>query len=397
MRKILICLMLQTGSNCISAQPNSFKFDDYFYYRNHLYLNTPSVLLNAAGLKAVAKDTVAAISYVTKAAQVGLFDTMFITTNSRIKFVSKQKEWPSIRKIVLSNARSYTDPENMQLSFSDIDNFWNIYDRLDEPGADQLIMEEYIMRGSVGLRTFFEKRMSLQPNNMLNHVRKKKQYFASIRPVLLNLHTYNHTIINAAKKLKEIYPDAYFPPTYFSIGAFDAFGTADGGAGQLIGAEFLTNIHTADTTELTGFERFAIADTSRITGIIIHELVHSLQQTTPDDQLLARSIDEGAADFITQLVLGYNINSKVHLYGNAHENELWKEFQSAMTGTETDNWLYNGMAVKGEKPADLGYYIGYKICESYYKKVPDKTQAIKDILTIKDYKLFLEKSGYAFR
>jgi hypothetical protein len=247
------------------------------------------------------------------------------------------------------------------------------------------------------LRTFFEKRMSLQPNTILNHIRKKKKYFASIRPVSMNLHTYKGAIIEAARRIKKIYPDAYFPPTYFTIGAFDAFGTADGGAGQLIGAEFLTDAHTVDTTELTKFEHFAIADTSRITGIIIHELVHSLQQTAPDDQLLARAIDEGAADFITQLVLGYNINSKVHLYGNAHESELWTEFQSAMSGTDTGNWLYNGMAVTGEKPADLGYYIGYKICEAYYNKTLDKGQAVKDILTIKDYKQFLEKSGYTYR
>jgi hypothetical protein len=389
--------MVQTGSNFISAQPNTFKFDDYFYYRNHLYLKTPSVLLNAAGLKAVAKDTVAAISYILKAAEVGLFDTMFITTNNRIKFISNQKEWPSVRDKVLSNALKYADPENMQLFFSDIDNFWKIYDKLDEPGADELIMKEYVMKGSQGLRTFFEKRMGLQPNNILNHIRKKKQYFASIRPVSLNLHTYKAAIISAARKVKKIYPDAYFPPTYFAIGAFDAFGTADGGAGQLIGAEFLTDANTVDTTELTKFEHFAIADTSRITGIIIHELVHSLQQTAPDGQLLARSIDEGAADFITQLVLGYNINSKVHLYGNAHERELWTEFQAAMSDTDTDNWLYNGMAVKGEKPADLGYYVGYKICEAYYNKATDKSQAVKDILTIKDYKQFLEKSNYAYR
>lgn len=397
MRKILICLALQTGSNCLSAQPGSFKYDDYFYYRNHLYLNTPSVLLNAAGLKAGAKDTVAAISYISKAAQVGLFDTMFISTSSRTGFITTREEWPAIRQVVLQNASRYSNPEHMEISFSDIDNFWKIYDQLDKPGADRLIMSDYIMKGSLGLRTFFEKRMGLQPNNLVNHIRKKKKYFASIRPVSLALYKYKPAIIAAAKKLKDIYPEAYFPPTWFTIGSFDAFGTADGGAGQLIGAEFLTDQHTKDTTELTSFEKFAIADTSRITGIIIHELVHSLQQTAPDGQLLARSIDEGAADFITQLVLGYNINSKIHLYGNAHENELWKEFQSEMTGTQTDNWLYNGMAATGEKPGDLGYYIGFKICEAYYNRAPDKKKAVRDILTIKDYKTFLEKSGYASR
>jgi hypothetical protein len=386
--------MLLTGSNPVSAQATSFEYDDYFYYRNHLYLNTPSVLLNAAGLKAVARDTVAAISYVTRAALAGLFDTMFITTNSRIKFISNEPEWQDIRATVIANARQFAEPENMRVSFSDIDNFWKIYDRLDQPGADSLVMADYIMKGSPGLRTFFEKRMGLQPSNLINHIRKKKKYFASIRAVSLNLYQYKPSILEAAKKVKALYPEACFPPTYFTIGAFDAFGTADGGAGQLIGAEFLTDIHTVDTSELTRFESFAIADTARMTGIIIHELVHSIQLTAQDDKLLARAIDEGAADFITQLVLGYNINSKVHVYGNAHENDLWEEFQAAMNTVETDNWLYNGMAVKGEKPADLGYYIGYKICDAYYNQAKDKKQAVKDILTIQDYNQFLAKSGY---
>lgn len=282
----------------------------------------------------------------------------------------------------------------MQISFSDIDNFWKIYDRLDAPGGDNLLMNEYILKGSTGLRTFFEKRMGLQPNNLINHMRKKKKYFASIHNVSLSLYKYKPAMIAADKKIKEIYPKAFFPPAYFTIGSFDAFGTADGGAGQLIGAEFFIDKNTADTSELSDFEKYAMADTARITGIFIHELIHSLQQTASDNSLLAMSINEGAADFITQLALGYNINSKIHLYGNANEKDLWNQFSKKMNGEETEDWLYNGMTAKGEKPADQGYYVGYKICEAYYNNMTNKKQSIKDILTIKDFTFFLEKSGY---
>jgi hypothetical protein len=394
MKNILLILVLCSGKLQLTAQSNPFDYNNYFYYRNHLYLNTSSVLLNAAGLKAASKDTVASLDYIQQAVAVGLFDTGYITFNSRVNFVTKRKEWKDIATRILKTAKSYADPENMQLSFEDINRFWKLYDKLDDTGAATLLMNEYIMKGSLGLRTFFEKRMGLQPNNLINHIRKKKKYFASMRNVSLSLHKYKPAIISAAKKLKSIYPEAYFPPTYFTIGAFDAFGTADGGAGQLIGAEFLIDSKTTDTSELTRFEKFAIADSSRITGIIIHELIHTLQQTAMDNSLLAKSINEGSADFITQLVLGYNINSKIHVYGNAHEKELWKDFSGAMSREDSDKWLYNGMAVTGEAPADLGYYIGYKICEAYYNKATDKQTAIKDILTIKDFPSFLQKSGY---
>ena len=47
-----------------------------------------------------------------------------------------------------------------------------------------------------------------------------------------------------------------------------------------------------------------------------------------------------------------------------------------------------------DRPADLGYYIGYKIAASYYERAPAKSQAVRDILTVRDYPAFLEASGY---
>jgi hypothetical protein len=46
------------------------------------------------------------------------------------------------------------------------------------------------------------------------------------------------------------------------------------------------------------------------------------------------------------------------------------------------------------RPADLGYYVGYKICEAYYQAARDKKQAVKDILEMKDFNEFLKDSGY---
>ena len=65
-----------------------------------------------------------------------------------------------------------------------------------------------------------------------------------------------------------------------------------------------------------------------------------------------------------------------------------------MNRTNVNDWLYNGSAAKG-RPADLGYYIGYKICEAYYRVAKDKKQAVKDILEIKDFNQFLKDSQYS--
>jgi uncharacterized protein YjaZ len=57
------------------------------------------------------------------------------------------------------------------------------------------------------------------------------------------------------------------------------------------------------------------------------------------------------------------------------------------------DWLCNGSQVKG-RPADLGYYIGYKICEAYYRNAANKRQAVRDILEVKDFQQFLQASQY---
>jgi uncharacterized protein YjaZ len=64
-----------------------------------------------------------------------------------------------------------------------------------------------------------------------------------------------------------------------------------------------------------------------------------------------------------------------------------------MNGTKTSNWLYQGDKSK-DRPADLGYYIGYRIAQSYYEHASDKKQAIRDILTVSDFGSFLRDSHY---
>jgi len=46
---------------------------------------------------------------------------------------------------------------------------------------------------------------------------------------------------------------------------------------------------------------------------------------------------------------------------------------------------------------DLGYYMGYRIAESYCEHAGDKLQAIADILRISDGDAFVRASRYADR
>ncbi|GAB2831956.1 DUF2268 domain-containing putative Zn-dependent protease [Ferruginibacter profundus] len=394
MKKIFSSLLLVITCCAGNAQQHQFNYDDYFYYRNHQYLQTPSILLTGATIKIASGDTAAAIALIKQAAQKNMYDTGYITGRSAIKFITGTKHWNQIKQTIQDNRDRFSNPANMQIVTSDIDRFWQLYDKINDKQADDIFMQQYIMAGSQGLRTFFEVRMNLRATNLISTVRRYNKYYESIRPVTLALKNYTPQIITAAKKLKALYDAAIFPPTTFTIANFNAFGTADGGGGQLIGSEFLCNPATADTTQLSNWEKSNLTDTSKILGIVIHELIHIEQNTAVTNTLLEKSINEGSADFISQLVLGYNLNKKIHDYGNAHEKELWQKFQQQMNGEDVSEWLYNGFDAKRGYPQDLGYYMGYKICEAYYNKATDKKQAVKEILEIQDFKSFLAKSGY---
>jgi uncharacterized protein YjaZ len=77
----------------------------------------------------------------------------------------------------------------------------------------------------------------------------------------------------------------------------------------------------------------------------------------------------------------------------AHEHELWIEFEQRMHGTDVSGWLYG--KPPGERPADLGYFIGYRIASAYYAKAGDKMRALAEIIGVTDVDALLVASGYS--
>ena len=65
-----------------------------------------------------------------------------------------------------------------------------------------------------------------------------------------------------------------------------------------------------------------------------------------------------------------------------------------LCSADLSNWFCNHSKIK-DKPADSGYYVGYKIAEQYYGNANDKEQANVDIIETNDPLAFLQKSKYA--
>lgn len=291
-----------------------------------------------------------------------------------------------------------TNPDEARIITSDIAHFWWAFDDA-TPGNDfKVFSEEYLERGSVGLKDFVRLKIG-NAGNLARSVWTHSKYYASVRSSTLAIYSEEGKIHKSFRKLREIYPEALFPDVFFLIGSMNSGGISTN-EGIIIAAELFSKTASSPVDELNVWEKSVIQTTEKIPEVVAHELIHFQQNFGKDpESLLERSIAEGSADFLSEIIAGAQINELQHEYGERHELTLWNEFREAMYGRDLSQWLYNGGAVaaKGEpieRPADLGYFVGYKICQAYYGKAADRKKAVKDMLNIQDFEQFLKESEY---
>lgn len=290
--------------------------------------------------------------------------------------------------------RANNDPDAAKLITSDIPNFWRVFDKASLTNAAELFQREYIDAGSPGLKGFLANRI-INGRYLAATVAARPRYYAAIRKNSLAVDAspdIKESIRTAFRRLKQLYPDAVFPDVSFLMGRLNSAGTTSSD-GLLIGVEMNARDESTPVDELTNWERAVSGRIADLPHIVAHELLH-IQQSNAGGTLLAFSLREGGADFIAELTSGAHTNRAQHAYGNAHERELWEEFRKDMHGSDLTHWLFQGDR-STERPADLGYFIGYKICEALYRRTRDKAEAVRRIIRITDADAFLRESGYA--
>ena len=104
----------------------------------------------------------------------------------------------------------------------------------------------------------------------------------------------------------------------------------------IVGAEMYGLTESFPKDSLSQWHQTALSPTDEIPAIVAHELIHYQQPSWSLGQptLLAASIEEGAADFVAELIAGEHINTHVHEWTNPREDSLWAEFQTRMHGKD---------------------------------------------------------------
>lgn len=263
-------------------------------------------------------------------------------------------------------------PDSARLVTEDIPRFWAVFDAASPEDLAARLQSDYLDPGTAGVQDFTPNRI-ISAERLAGKVLEDRDRYESVRERTLSLLELERAIRAPLYAMEYLYPEAVFPDVYFVIGRFNSGGTASP-RGLLIGAEM-------------------VRDPQALPKLVAHEAVHFQQpEPTGPITLLAQSIREGAADFIAELASGRQPTGAYLAYGLAHEAALWAEFTEAMHGEDMAGWLYGGQP-EG-RPADLGYFIGYRIAGSYYDRAGDKRAAVRDIIEVTDFEDFLARSGY---
>ncbi len=292
--------------------------------------------------------------------------------------------------VVLFSMNSLAQKQKIVVT-QDISNFWNAYDRIvltkDSLQQIELITKLYIGKGTPGLAGIMQvKRYSVQ--EYINAINQYPKFWSSVRDNTLKADEYAGKIEQGIKKLKQIYPVLKPANIYFTIGILRTGGTTLDNK-VLIGSEVAMTDKKTISSEFDkrypNLRRYF--DTDPVKGNIaflnVHEYIHTQQKLSSSYSLIAQTMVEGVAEFVTAKALAIQSPNPQIKYGKTIDEKLKREFVKNMFARDFSKWLWNSPENEFGM-GDLGYYIGYAICEKYYNLSKDKKKAVKEMIQL-DY------------
>ncbi|HUP89975.1 MAG TPA: DUF5700 domain-containing putative Zn-dependent protease [Longimicrobiales bacterium] len=364
------------------------------------YPGAGSAWYNAACSWALAGDAAKALIALQKTVDAGWHNAAHAKVDTDLVILHNSAEYARIvaqmETIEKRIATERADLNKVKLVTSDITNFWRAYDMAAAETsfvAKRNIFErEYLGRASPGLLDYYFSKIK-NLDNMTRFVTKQKRFYDSVRPQTLRTNENAEQIRSGLKRLQDLYPEATFPDVYFVIGTLTSGGTASSN-GMLIGTEMYSATKSTPKDELPSGIARIMGTSEQLPNTVVHELVHYLQRGG-NATLLSGAIREGTAVYLAEIAMPMTTQPYFMTWGAAHENEVRERFLKEQDSSDWSQWIGNNGSASEEWPADLGYFIGYRIAENYVNRAADRKQAIRDLLLLQDPKVVLQRSGYA--
>ncbi len=281
-------------------------------------------------------------------------------------------------------------PTTQQVVTTDIHNFWEAYDLItatsDSVKQYQYLDSLFISRGTPGLAGIMQAR-NYSPQEYVYVINHYPKFWVSIRPNMQEVDNLSSELEGGIERFREIYPDLKPAKIYFTVGAFRTGGTTIDST-VMIGSE----ISLADSSTVTSEfpenlahlkTHYATNPNKHLVFLNVHEYVHT-QQTPRVFNILSLTLYEGVAEFVAHKALGLPSPIPQIEFGKKNAQRIREVYETEMF---YPNLLYkwlDGSAPNEFGMRDLGYYVGYQICENYYEHSLDKALAIKTMIEL-DY------------
>lgn len=268
---------------------------------------------------------------------------------------------------------------------TDVQHFWRAYDQIgkstDSSRQYRALQELYLDKATPGLKSLMQVR-GYSDQLYIYSIRKFPKFWKSVRRSMTP-EKYFPEIEADILKLRELYPALKPAPIYFSVGCFRTNGTVHEGK-VLIGCETALADAKAFVDELPDWRRPFYKESSPVAGLSLlctHEYVHT-QQKPMVENLLSKCLYEGVAEFVSCLATGKKSTVPAIAFGKANERKVVDRFVADMYLISNDyDWIW-GENSNEFKVRDLGYYIGYEICERFYMASEDKAAAIAQLIEL---------------
>lgn len=356
-----------------------------------------SALINAAYCYAASKNVDSALLALELATyKYGFNNLSFLTGDSMMQTLASNTTFKKIVQQIRLEQQKQKNVKKAIINTSDIDLFWNTYDRFlkDTTNAAILFQTSYFEKGTPALQEYFriKTRNIGGIKGFVQNMKKMPSFYASIRANTCKISSLKDTIRIIYQNLKNWYADAIFPPLSFHIGGWSSGGTATD-YGLHVGADMYANNPDTDKSELNAWQKRNSYLFENLKYVVAHELIHAQQGNMREDTILLKHvIQEGMADFIGELISGNSANEFLINWAKGNEKRIWDAFKKEMYLDRYSNWIANSSQEKPDWPADLGYWVGYKICKSYFENAADKKKAVYEMFHIQNYQAFYEKS-----
>jgi hypothetical protein len=271
----------------------------------------------------------------------------------------------------------------IEIQTEDVARFYALYDATGgRPTAEQL-QRGYFDVGTAGLRHLTQVR-NVNAENVARAAETQPELYTNARSCLAALPRIRDRLDRTFNTLIDLYPGAARPPVTILISRGRPLAIAGPGAGVQVSLEAMCSQTAARFMGENIDDRFVY--------VIAHEYIHVQQPPELENPtVLQRALEEGAAEFLGELISGGIANTAVHTSAEGRELEIETSFAADLDKTDLSAWFDNTTA---ESVGQLGYWVGYRIARSYYQNAPDKPAAIREIIQITDAHAFLAQSGW---